>query len=194
MDYCPTASRLAMLAAVVLEEASGDAAPGQPAEDAGRTKGVAPTEDAASTNDAGSMSGAGSTQDAGSTKDAGSTSDAGPTRSCGAGLQAGAPWPMFGGCERVGGWSPAVGPASPTTLWFFPAAVSAQPAIAADGTVYVGTDDGKLYALRSDGSVKWTFAGEMGESLSGIGADGTLYVSAGNVGTTSGVYAIGAGH
>ena len=56
-------------------------------------------------------------------------------------------------------------------------AVRSSPAIDADGTLYVGSGDGKLYALRADGTEKWTFAtGGPVDSSPAIDADGTVYV------------------
>jgi len=55
--------------------------------------------------------------------------------------------------------------------------VNSSPAVAADGTVYVGSGDGLLYAFSADGRSKWTYAtsGEI-ESSPAIGSDGTIYV------------------
>ena len=57
-------------------------------------------------------------------------------------------------------------------------AVEAAPAIGADGTLYVGSDDHNLYALNSaTGAVKWMFpTGDAITSSPTIGADGTIYV------------------
>jgi len=99
----------------------------------------------------------------------------------GLGLQRGAPWPMFGQSPSLRGRSTAVGPANPTVKWFFPAAVTAQPAVAADGTIYFGTDDGAVLALGSDGSARWTFAGTSGQRFGGtpaIRADGSVVIGA----------------
>ena len=52
-----------------------------------------------------------------------------------------------------------------------------SPAIGADGTVYVGSCDNKLYAINPDGSLKWAYTtGDDGDSSPAIGADGTVYV------------------
>lgn len=55
--------------------------------------------------------------------------------------------------------------------------VNSSPVLAADGTVYVGSKDGKLHAIAPDGSFKWTYA-TGGETLSApaVAADGTVYV------------------
>ena len=57
-----------------------------------------------------------------------------------------------------------------------------SPAIGADGTIYVGSTigDGNLYAVNSDGTQKWVFAGVSADpfgSAPAIGTDGTIYVS-----------------
>jgi len=55
--------------------------------------------------------------------------------------------------------------------------VTSSPAIATDGTVYIGSDDKKVYALNPDGSKKWEFvAGDQIKSSPAIGTDGTIYV------------------
>ncbi|RLC55793.1 MAG: hypothetical protein DRI80_17185, partial [Chloroflexota bacterium] len=55
-----------------------------------------------------------------------------------------------------------------------------SPAIGADGTIYVGSDDGQLHALRDEGdtyAVKWTFqTGRYVRSSPTIAPDGTIYV------------------
>jgi len=52
------------------------------------------------------------------------------------------------------------------------------PAIGSDGTVYVGSDDGKVYALNgATGAKKWEFlTGGRVQSSPAIGSDGTVYV------------------
>jgi len=53
--------------------------------------------------------------------------------------------------------------------------VESSPAIGADGTIYVGSGDGKLYAINSAGTLKWSCT--IGyPSSPAIGADGTVYV------------------
>ena len=52
-----------------------------------------------------------------------------------------------------------------------------SPAIGTDGTIYVGSWMGYLYALNPNGTLKWRF--QTGDSLASspaIGADGTIYV------------------
>ncbi len=64
-------------------------------------------------------------------------------------------------------------------LWEFEAGlpVSSSPAIGSDGTVYVGSEDSKVYALNPDGTKLWEFlTGNMVWSSPAIGSDGTVYV------------------
>lgn len=60
--------------------------------------------------------------------------------------------------------------------------IDASPAVARDGTVYVGCWNGMLYALNAaDGSRRWEFkAGAFIASSPAIGSDGTIYVGAGS--------------
>ncbi len=64
-------------------------------------------------------------------------------------------------------WSLKLGPS--IDVW-------SSPAIGKDGTIYIGADDDNLYAVNSDGAVKWKFAfsGDSGSSPA-IGSDGTIY-------------------
>lgn len=58
-------------------------------------------------------------------------------------------------------------------------AQGAGPVIAPDGTVYLGTKDGKLIALKSDGKPFWSRDITKGESIvasPAVGADGSIYV------------------
>ena len=58
--------------------------------------------------------------------------------------------------------------------------IDSSPAIGADGTIYVGSEDDNLYALTDNGtsgSLKWKYAtGIVIESSPALGADGTIYV------------------
>ena len=58
-------------------------------------------------------------------------------------------------------------------------AAGAGPVIAPDGTVYLGTQEGKLIALHADGKPFWSREVDQGESIvasPAIGADGSVYV------------------
>jgi PKD repeat protein len=89
-------------------------------------------------------------------------------------------WWMFGRNPLHTHRSPFTGPATNSIAWEY--AISglstSSPAIAADGTVYVGSSDNKLYAINPDGSLKWAsynMAGSV-KSSPAIGDDGTIYV------------------
>jgi len=55
--------------------------------------------------------------------------------------------------------------------------LASSPALADDGTLYIGGDDGKLYAINPGGTEKWAFTtGGAIKSSPLIGDDGTIYV------------------
>ena len=56
--------------------------------------------------------------------------------------------------------------------------MDSSPAIGPDGTVYVGSEDHKLYAINGKSGVKlWEFVtGSLVFSSPAIGSDGTVYV------------------
>jgi outer membrane protein assembly factor BamB len=90
------------------------------------------------------------------------------------------PWPMFRHNLRHTGLSPYDTSTNPGKLkWLFPTAgpVESSPAIGSDGTIYVGSDDNKLYAIYPDSTEKWSF--ETGNGIWSsptIDSDGTIYV------------------
>ncbi len=102
------------------------------------------------------------------------------TPSSGTGLQTNSPWPMLGHDNKHSGRSPYIGPQAANLKWEFEAEgpASGTPVIGADGTVYIGSQDFKVYALDgSTGNLKWSFT--TGDKVIGspaIGADGTIYV------------------
>ncbi len=82
-----------------------------------------------------------------------------------------------------------------TLKWSYQTAgtVTMAPAIDADGTVYIASsdrNDRNLYAIRSDGTLKWKFIAPSPRYFStpSISGDGTIYIGA----TDSKLYAIGA--
>jgi hypothetical protein len=88
-------------------------------------------------------------------------------------------WPMFRQNPSRTGRSPYSGPGVPKPKWSFTtgSAIHSSPAIGADGTIYVGSDDDKLYAINPNGTQKWSFTTGAGIFPSpAIGADGTIYV------------------
>jgi uncharacterized repeat protein (TIGR02543 family) len=55
--------------------------------------------------------------------------------------------------------------------------IFSSPAIAADGSIYIGSNDNMLHAFNADGTSKWTFeTGNWVDSTPSIGPDGTIYV------------------
>ena len=98
--------------------------------------------------------------------------------------EVGAPWAMFGGSPSHGGYGasssliPSAGGVA--ILWTFQTygAVQSSPAIAADGSLFIGSDDKHIYSLRSDdGTLLWAAKGG-GEfdSSPAIGLGGVLFV------------------
>ena len=89
-------------------------------------------------------------------------------------------WPMFGQNLRHTRLSPyATGHNTGTKKWEFAAGswILSSPAIGLDGTIYVGSQDHKLYALNPKGTKKWEFAtGFWIHSSPAIGSDGAIYV------------------
>jgi len=68
------------------------------------------------------------------------------------------PWPMFHGSAQHGGLSPYnTSHISGTVKWIFETGdgIESSPAIEKDGTIYVGSHDGYLYAVNKDGELKW---------------------------------------
>lgn len=69
-------------------------------------------------------------------------------------------------------------------LWQFPTEdiLSGSPAVAPDGTVYIGGEDYYLYAIQPDGALKWryTLGGAHASASPTIAEDGTIYVGATN--------------
>jgi PKD repeat protein len=92
-------------------------------------------------------------------------------------------WPKLQRDLNNTGQSPYNGPQTNTSIWNYTTGTIgyASPVIGADGTIYVGSYDCKVYAINPDGTLKWTYA--TGGSIYGsvtIGADGTIYVGSGD--------------
>ncbi len=85
-------------------------------------------------------------------------------------------WKMFGFDASHSHQSPYVGPSTNHLSWRHATdnQISSSPAIGADGTIYVQSDD-YLYAITASGNVKWKFT-PGGWGSPAIGADGTVYV------------------
>ncbi len=91
-------------------------------------------------------------------------------------------WPMFGYDPKHKSRSPYnTSHVDGTVKWTFSTGgnIQTQPAIDANGSIYFGTDDNKLYALDSDGTEKWNNSlGAPIKSSPTIGNDGMIYLGA----------------
>ncbi len=56
-----------------------------------------------------------------------------------------------------------------------------SPAISSDGTIYVSSDDGYLYAINPSGTLKWRYQTGGDVYSPAIGSDGTIYVGSNDV-------------
>ena len=103
------------------------------------------------------------------------------------------PWPVISGNLRHTGLSPYdTSQITGAIKWTFEMedGTESSPTIAEDGTIYFGSHDGYLYALNSDGTLKWKFKpaepiyNERWKHYSGIlsspaiAQDGTVYIIA----------------
>lgn len=95
-------------------------------------------------------------------------------------------WWMYGHDPQHTRRSPYAGPTTANLQWEFDCEgyVHSSPAIGSDGTIYVGAQVDKFYALNPDGTLKWCYPQE-GDPISfnsspAIGEDGTVYVGAGD--------------
>jgi outer membrane protein assembly factor BamB len=93
------------------------------------------------------------------------------------------PWPRFRRSIQATGLSTVDTSADiGSQKWKFftlkPNFMKSSPAVGADGTIYVGSED--AYALNSDGSLKWKFttSAPIVDSSPAVGADGTIYIGA----------------
>ena len=88
-------------------------------------------------------------------------------------------WSMFGSNARHTRQCGFTGPTNGNQLWEYVTdnIVTASPAVANDGTIYVGSEDVSLYAMNPDGSVKWTFESGGGATSSSpaIASNGDVY-------------------
>ena len=71
-----------------------------------------------------------------------------------------------------------------TKIWNFPiiqlaAKTPSSPSLGPDGTIYIGSNDNKLFAVNPDGTEKWHYTtGFDVRSSPAVGADGTIYFGA----------------
>jgi outer membrane protein assembly factor BamB len=78
--------------------------------------------------------------------------------------QPNAPWPQVQRDGTKAGRATVNGPAAPALLWQFGAnsPVTRGPIVGNDGVVYVGTEDGRIFAVKPDGQQKWSFSSNTG--------------------------------
>ncbi|HEY1553250.1 MAG TPA: PQQ-binding-like beta-propeller repeat protein, partial [Kofleriaceae bacterium] len=109
-------------------------------------------------------------------RDAGAA-DAAVTASAATGAR---PFAMFGGDARHTGRRGGPAPAgAPKELWSVDVhgVVAGSPTIGPDGTIYVASHDGGLYAVDPAGKVRWRFAmKDRSWSTPAVAEDGTIYV------------------
>ncbi len=95
------------------------------------------------------------------------------------------PWPALLNNSRRTGQGPNAGPSTNTLAWSYQTGgkITAGAAIGADGTIYFGAQDRKVYALNPDGSLKWTYTHNypIYYASPAIGQDGTIYIGADKV-------------
>ena len=90
-------------------------------------------------------------------------------------------WPQFHRDAARSGRSAAVSLATPQVRWTFSTGdsiIASSPVIGPDGAVYVGADDGRLYAVNANGTLRWSFlaGGALRYGGPALAADGTVYV------------------
>src|SRR5437773_35836 len=94
------------------------------------------------------------------------------------GSSASSVWPMLHQNAQHTGLSPFPGPALPFLRWMFQTGgpVYSPPAVGR-GRIYVGSDDGNLYALNLQGVLLWKFQTPSPiMTTPAIGSDGTIYL------------------
>ncbi len=95
-------------------------------------------------------------------------------------------WPMFMGNAQHTGKSTHAGPARPVLTWSYrigisgpslPGSPGSSPSVAEDGTVCIGGGvNNALFALGTDGSLRWSYAGgQQIKSSPAIASGGTVY-------------------
>lgn len=90
------------------------------------------------------------------------------------------PFAMFGGDAKNSGRVAGKVPTSaPSEKWRVQTEkpISGSPVVGPDGTIYVGSHDGRLYAVSPEGQVKWKF--QTGDRIWGtpaVASDGTVYI------------------
>jgi outer membrane protein assembly factor BamB len=89
-------------------------------------------------------------------------------------------WPMSGGNPQHSGLSPREGPGEPSLRWVFNSGDSfgaSAPVVADDGSIYIGSLQGRVHSVRSNGFSRW--AAQLGGGIAGtiaVALDGALLV------------------
>ena len=92
------------------------------------------------------------------------------------------PWPKFSQNNKNTGLSPYAN-TNHTLKWKYltGGTILSSPAIAEDGTIYIGNIDKYLYAINPDGSLKWKkYLWYIRNSSPAIAEDGTIYIGVGD--------------
>ncbi len=90
----------------------------------------------------------------------------------------GAIWPTTLNNPSNQGRSPFIGPNAFTQLWATSVggAMRGGPVVDAQGNIYVGCEDKKLYSITANGAIKWTYTSDYPfYPTPAIGSDGTIY-------------------
>lgn len=109
------------------------------------------------------------------------------------GIALGADGTIYIGTGNDGDQLIAIDPIDGTTKWSYQAGADmlSAPIVDASGVIYATSRDGNVYAINSDGSLKWISSFTEFRGSAAIGADGTVYI--GHYGATDpGLYALNA--
>ncbi len=88
-------------------------------------------------------------------------------------------WPCFHGNAKHTGLSPYdTSNNAGTVKWNITIGYGgySSPSIGSDGTIYIGSGDGKLYAINPDGTLKWNYAIGYTSLTPTVDSDGTIYI------------------
>ena len=83
----------------------------------------------------------------------------GPLTALADGPQPNAPWPQLKRDGARTGAAAVTGPRNPTLRWLYSVGspIVSGPVVAADGMIYVGSEDSRVRAVRPDGTLSWTY-------------------------------------